>query len=163
MKYALLLFIIFSSLRLFAQFNTGNAPQHNFFDPERDPIALRSDTTLQLLVSEYILCKSVKARMGQDCQVLKTYQKKLQNGTERLIFEGIYTSKSRQHFTVSIPLKPDEQGRFYYISGQAIVCSAPGCNNCTIDQGNCVGCCSSTSNAVSLTSPLLKVQTNIEE
>ena len=63
MKYALLLFIIFSSLRLFAQFNTGNAPQHNFFDPERDPIALRSDTTLQLLVSEYILCKSVKARM----------------------------------------------------------------------------------------------------
>ena len=51
MKYALLLFIIFSSLRLFAQFNTGNAPQHNFFDPERDPIALRSDTTLQLLVT----------------------------------------------------------------------------------------------------------------
>ena len=106
---------------------------------------------------------SDSARMGQDCQVLKTYQKKLQNGTERLIFEGIYTSKSRQHFTVSIPLKPDEQGRFYYISGQSIVCSASGCNNCTIDQGNCIGCCSSTSNAVSLTSPLLKVQTNIEE
>ncbi len=149
-------------MHLGAQVNSGGTA--HFFDPEHDPVAVRSDTTLQLLVSEYLLAKSVKARLGQSCQVLKIYKNQPSAIGETLVFEGIYGSKNRQRFTLSIPLMPDTSGRFYYASAQAIVCSAPGCNNCSILNGNCVGCCSSANGgAVSLPSPLLKVQTNIDE
>ncbi|MBC7774095.1 MAG: hypothetical protein H7246_01550 [Phycisphaerae bacterium] len=164
MKHTLSLLLAIAFLPLNAQNNGHNLPQVNFFDPEHDPVALRSDTTLQLLVSEYVLVKSVKARMGQDCQILKTYKNRSPNGGENLLFEGIYLAKNRQRFTLSVSLTPDAQGRFYYASSQALVCSAPGCNNCSIANGNCVGCCSSANgNAVSLPSPLLKVQTNLDD
>ncbi len=164
MKYALSLLFAIAFLSLNAQNNGHNLPQATFFDPERDPVALRSDTSLQLLVSEYVLLKSAKTRMGQDCQILKTYKNKSPNGVESLLFEGVYLTKNRQRFTLCVPLTPDAQGRFYYVSAQALVCSAPGCNNCSIANGNCVGCCSSgNGNSVSFPSPLLKVQTNLED
>lgn len=156
MKYILPILLILASVRMSAQ-------NPIFFDPAHDPVALRTDSTLQLLVSEYVLTKSVKARLGPDCKVLKAYKHRSPKGAESLIFEGIYLAKNGQHFTLSVPLVPDAQGRFYYTSSQSIVCSAPGCNNCSIDNGNCVGCCSDANgSAVALPTPLLKVQINIE-
>ena len=164
MKHFLPLGFMLVLLRLGAQNNSGNLPQANFFDPERDPVALRSDTTLQLLVSEYVLAKSVKARLGQDCQVLKIRKSQGRDGSESLLFEGVYLAKARQRFSLSVPLLPDAQGRYYYASAQAIVCSAPGCNNCSILNGNCVGCCDSASgNAVALPTSLSKVLMTIDE
>ncbi len=163
MKYIFQTLFLLASLRMSAQNPGGNMPQKIFFDPERDPVALRTDTTLQLLVSEYVLTKSVKARMGPNCLILKASKSRSPKGIESLLFEGIYLAKDRQRFTISVPLVPDAQGQLYYTSSQAIVCSAPGCNNCSIDNGNCVGCCSNINgSAVALPSPLLKVQINIE-
>jgi len=162
MKHIFLFLFILASFGLNAQVN--DAGTINFFDPERDPVALRSDTSLQLLVSEYVLNKAVKSRMGQGCQVQKTSKNRLINGSEYLIFEGTFGIRESQHFTLAVPLMPDALGRFYYTSAQAMVCSSPGCSNCSILNGNCVGCCSSSSSrAVSLPSPLLKVSTTIEE
>jgi hypothetical protein len=164
MKHLFLLTILFASLHLNAQHKDGALSKLLFFDPEHDPVALRSDTTLQLLVSEYVLSKSVKARLGQDCEVTKTYKKRLPNGDETLVFEGLFLSKARQPFTLGIPLIPDTQGRLYYTSAQAIVCSSPGCSNCSIVNGNCSGCCSSAvGSAVGLPVPLLKVPLTIDE
>ena len=164
MKHLFLFFILFISLHLNAQHKEGNLSNANFFDPERDPIALRSNTTLQLLMSEYMLAKSVKARLGQDCQVLIIHKNRLHDGSESLLFEGVYLAKARQRFSLLVPLIPDAQGRYYYASAQAIICSAPGCNNCSILNGNCVGCCDSTSGtAVALPSPLSKVPMTIDE
>ena len=161
MKPLLLFFFIIIGLQLNAQVKEHTP---SFFDPEHDPVAMRSDTSIQLLVSEYILAKSVKARFSQDCQVIKMYKNKLPNGGEVLVFEGVILSKSRQPFTLGVPLIPDTQGRFLYASTQALVCSAPGCSNCSIQNGNCLGCCSSsTSYASTLQVPLLKVQQTIEE
>ncbi|MFN0175885.1 MAG: hypothetical protein ACKVU0_14630 [Saprospiraceae bacterium] len=160
MKYALLLLFMLFSFLLTAQVKNTNA----FFDPQHDPVALRSDTSIQLLVSEYVLAKSVEARLGQGCQVLKTYKNRLTSGTQTLVFEGVYRTKNNQKFSLEIPLKPDAQARFYYASTQALVCSSPGCNNCSILDGNCVGCCTeAVGGAVSLPSPLAKIQTNIKE
>lgn len=163
MKHFLLPLFVFASLHLHAQNNGNNPPQTSFFDPQNDPVAVRSDTSLQLLVSEYVLAKSVRARLGQDCQVLKIYKNRSPQGGESLLFEGVYLSKNRQRFTLSVPLLPDPQARFYFVSTQAIVCSTPGCNNCSISQGNCVGCCSNADgSAIALPNPLLKVQKSIE-
>ncbi len=148
------------SVYLTAQVNNNSA----FFDPQHDPVALRSDTSIQLLVSEYVLFKSVETRLGQGCQVLNTYKDRTASGAQSLVFEGIYQAKSNQKFCLEIPLKPDAQARFYFASTQALVCSSPGCNNCSILNGNCVGCCSEAGGgAVSLPSPLAKIQTSIKE
>lgn len=164
MKHLFLLTILFTSLHLNAQHRDRDLSKLLFFDPEHDPIAIRSDTMLQLIISEYVLAKSVKARLGQDCQVTKTYKNRLPNGDETLVFEGLFLSKGRQPFTLGIVLIPDTQGRFYYTSAQAIVCSSPGCNNCSIVNGNCSGCCSSAvGSAVGLPVPLLKVPLTIDE
>ncbi len=161
MKNLYLLCCILICVRLSAQVST---PQVKFFDPQNDPVALRSDTAIQLLVSEYVLFKSVEARLGQGCQVLKTYKNKTASGAQILVFEGVYQAKNQQKFTLGIPLNPDAQGRLYFASAQALVCSSPGCNNCSILDGSCVGCCSDAAgSAVSLPNPLMKIQTNIKE
>lgn len=160
MKHTLFLLCLLASLSLQAQVNNDVY----FFDPAKDPVALRSDTTLQLLVSEYVLAKSVKARLGDGCTVSKSYKSQTKDGAEMLVFEGVYQAKGLQRFTLGIPLLPDASGRFYHASAQALICSSPGCNNCSILQGNCVGCCSeATSSSLSFPAPLSKVQTNLEE
>ena len=159
MKTLLLLLTLLAPVCISAQDNNNI-----FFDPERNPVALRSDSTLQLLVSEYVLIKSLKTRLGQDCQVLKTYERRMSNGAESLVFEGVYLAKNRQRFTLSIPLTPDTQQKYYFTSAQAIVCSAPGCNNCSIDHGNCIGCCATGSvDSFALPSPLSKVSLTIDK
>ena len=164
MKPFFLFFALFISLHLNAQIQEPDRSRSIFFDPEHDPIALRSDTTLQFLVSEYVLTKSVKARLGRDCQVNETHKNRLPNGNTTLVIEGVFLSKDRQRFTLGIPLLPDAKGRFYYAATQALVCSSPGCSNCSIVNGNCAGCCSSaTGSESSLPFPLLKVTLNIDE
>jgi hypothetical protein len=164
MKHILLLLLIFTCLQLSAQINPKEASQISYFDPEHDPVAIRSDNALQLLVSEYILAKSVQARLGPDCQVTKISKTQSGAGAESLVFEGIWISKVRQQFVLGIPLNPDASGRLFYASTQALVCSSPGCNNCSILNGNCTGCCLSNSgSAIGLPGPLLKVSITIDQ
>lgn len=160
MKYASFLFFILFSGHLIAQVKNNSV----FFDPQHDPVALRNDTSIQLLVSEYVLTKSVEARLGQGCQILKMYKNRTASRPQTIVFEGVYRAKNNQKFCLEIPLQPDAQAQFYYASTQALVCSSPGCNNCSILNGNCVGCCSEAGGgAVSLPSPLAKIQTSIKE
>lgn len=164
MKHIVLLFLLLSGLQLNAQVNSKDAPQISFFDPEHDPVVIRSDTTLQLLISEYVLAKSVQARLGQDCQVTKISKLRSGNEVESLVIEGVWISKVRQHFALGIPLIPDANGRLYFASTQALLCSSPGCNNCSIQNGHCTGCClSSSGSSVGLPGPLLKVSITIDQ
>ncbi len=159
MKQFILLFFTLGNFALYAQTTQNN----DYFDPSKDPVAIGNDTTIQLIVSEYILSKSVKARLGQDCQVHKTYKKKVENGVYTLVFEGTYLNKGTQNFMLRVPLTLDAQGQFYYTSLQALICSSPGCNNCTINNGICTGCCSSQGESSgTITSPLSKVQTKLD-
>lgn len=160
MKHFLALFCLLFGLSGQAQVACDCA----FFDPTKDPVAFRKDTTLQLIVSEYVLAKSVKTRLGPSCQVSKTYKIRGNLGEPILVFEGVLGLSPPQSFTLGIPLIPDAQQRYFYASSQALVCSSPGCNNCSILNGNCTGCCSSaTGGNVALPMPLQKIQTNIEE
>ncbi|MFN0216694.1 MAG: hypothetical protein ACKVT2_20740 [Saprospiraceae bacterium] len=164
MKHLFLFFMLLSALGLNAQHKAANLSSSNFFNPASDPIALRFDTTFQLLVSEYVLAKSVKARLGQGCQVLKIYKSRFGDGNPSLLIEGVFQDKNRQPFLLSVPLLADAHAQFYFASDQAIVCAAPGCNNCSIMNGVCVGCCDSASGtAVALPTPLSKIQMTIDE
>jgi hypothetical protein len=164
MKNLFLLLLLLAGMRMSAQVNSGGNAQIIFFDPEHDAVAIRNDTTLQLLVSEYILAKSVKARLGQDYQVRKIYKSRSSQGDDTLIFEGEFNLRIKQRFTLSIPMIPDTLGLLYYASTQALLCSQPGCNNCSIVNGSCAGCCSSgTASAIGLPAPLLKVPMTIEQ
>lgn len=157
-------FILFSfcTATLFAQSKNDGVPP-TFFDPQKDPIALRNDTVLHLLVSEYVLAKSVKTRLGTDYQVTKTW-KSTRPDEPMLFLEGHINTPQPHSFTLAIPLVSDVSGRFYYASSQALVCSSPGCSNCSILHGACVGCCASAvGNGLSVTSPLVKIQTSIDE
>lgn len=91
------------SIQLCAQV-TKSIPPATFFDPEHDPIAIRSDTSLLLVVSEYILVKSVTARVGQKCVIDKTYKSTLKNGATAIIFEGHYTGDPGQRFSMGSTL-----------------------------------------------------------
>jgi hypothetical protein len=164
MKQIILLLLLLPCLRLSAQLNSKDAPQISYFNPEHDPVAIRSDTALQLLVSEYVLAKSVQARLGSDCQVAKISKVRAGNEAESLVIEGVWISKDRQHFALGIPLIPDVNGRLYYASNQALLCSSLGCNNCSIQNGHCIGCClSSSGSSVGLPGPLLKVSITIDQ
>lgn len=162
MRHLYLFLCLFLAAQLGAQVNKGENQQSPIFDPLRDPVALQQDASVQLLVSEFVLTKSLKARMGAGVQVLKTYKHRSENGTNHLVFEGLYPGGTP--FAIAIPLLPDAQERYYYPSAQAMICSSPGCNNCSILNGNCVGCCSAVNeNSSVLPQPLLSVQTSIED
>lgn len=155
MKHTFFLFLWFSTLVMRAQTNPQNLVP--VFDPERDPVAIRTDSALLLMVSEYVLVQAVATRLGQECQVFHMTKTKLDGQPESLHFQGAFTLQARQIFSLNIPLTPDPKGQFYYASTQALLCSAPGCNNCSILNGNCVGCCVNGT-ASSLLYPLGKVK-----
>lgn len=159
MKQFYLFCCLLLAVQLNAQINNGGKTS---FDPLRDPVALKQDNCVQLLVSEFVLAKSLKARIGSDASVLKTYKNCAENGSNHLVFEGQYSNGTS--FMISIPLLPDAQERYYYTSAQALICSTPGCNNCSILNGNCVGCCTAVNeNNRILAQPLLSVQTSTDD
>jgi len=134
-----------------------------FFDPEKQPIATQNDSIVTLVISEYLIAKSIETRLGTSCQITKIYKVAAQNGSYCLVCEGIWKDKSRQPFTLAIPLIPDSQLKYLYAASQALICSSPGCNNCTIQNGHCVGCCSiNNEEATNLALPMIKISTKIE-
>jgi len=161
MRHLYLLLCFFLAAQLGAQVNHGENRQMLRFDPSQDPIALQQDASLHLLVSEFVLAKSLKARLGADVQVLKTYKYRSENGSNHLVFEGLYPGGDP--FSISIPLLPDAQERYYFPASQALICSSPGCNNCSIQNGNCVGCCSAVNENSILPQPLLRVQISVDD
>ena len=164
MRYCVQFFLLIACFHLHAQVEGKNNISSGYFDPARDPLAVRADTVIQLLVSESTLAKSLGARLGEDCQVLKIFHRQMPKGGVNLVLEGVLKTKGQQRFLMSVPLLPDAQSRYYYAAAQGIICSAPGCNNCSIDQGNCVGCCSDMAQgATILPAPLSKVSTTLKK
>jgi len=151
---------------LCTQINAQVAPQANFFDPEQNPVAMRNNTTLQLIVSEYVLAKSVTTRLGQGSKVSNMYKTKSANGTESLIFEGNYSGNEPHHFSMRITLVPDLAGKYFYISSPALICEKIGCFNCSIFEGDCIGCCPTLEGngraGRDLAAPLLRVPTSTD-
>lgn len=138
--------------------------QTGFFDPQKEALAIRKDSVTQLLVSEYLLAKSIKARMGPGCSVLRVYKDRNAAGADWLMAEGLFYNDQQQPFVMALPLIPDSQNHLLYAGTQALVCSTPGCNNCSIQNGNCVGCCTTASGqSTVLQSPLIKIALSLEE
>ena len=164
--YTLLIILFAFCAPLSAQVSGTIAPAE-FFDPERNPVAVRSDTTLQLVVSEYVLIKSVTARLGKGCQVNKMSKIKSLNGMVYLIFEGNYSGRDPQPFALGINLVPDTSGKFYYGSNEALVCEKAGCSNCGILNGACTNCCApppgnGSKTARTIAVPMLKVTSSVD-
>jgi hypothetical protein len=144
------------------QAQNGGTP---FFDPSVDPVAIRTDTNLQLIVSEYVLMKSVAARLGQNYRVNKVYLRKLTPGADRLIFEGTFTNNIYHRYTMIVNLIPDATGKFYRSSNTAIECEKEGCNLCDIEaDGNCTPCCEKdgTGNNPQISFPMIRVPINFD-
>lgn len=143
--------------------NAANGIPQYFFDPERDPVAVREGEAIHLFVSEYILAKSVRARVGRQSQIDKVYQLGW-SGKPYLIVEGHYPADGGpQYFKFNIPLTPDASGKFLYAARAGQSCNGP-CGNCGTDPSNC-GCCTTSSNGREgqpIQSPLLKVTTGTE-
>jgi hypothetical protein len=142
----------------------GAKAQEKWFDPELHPVAVQIDSNLQLLVSEYVLAKSLETRMEKSVRVQAVFRQKDADGQESLVFTGVYPAKYRQPFSLSLRLRPEPLSRFYYADTQAIICSAPGCNNCRVVNQRCEGCCDIASGqSVALIRPLARVATTVEE
>jgi hypothetical protein len=138
--------------------------QEKWFDPALHPVAVQKDSCLHLLVSEYVLAKSLETRMEKSVRVQAVFRQKEPDGGESLVFSGIYPAKSRQPFILSLRLRPEPSSRFYFADNQAIICSAPGCNNCRVVHHQCQGCCDlSSGQSLSLIRPLVKVITELDE
>ncbi|HLP92999.1 MAG TPA: hypothetical protein VK168_03140 [Saprospiraceae bacterium] len=147
---------------LFFTFSLAQA-QEKWFDPALDPVAVQKDSSLHLLISEYVLAKSLEMRLEQSVRVQAVLRQKEPDGRQSLIFTGIYPDKNKQPFTLSLRLNPDRTSRFYFADNQAIVCYTPGCNNCQVVNHQCEGCCDqSTGQSVALIRPLVKVATGVE-
>ncbi|MCC7466597.1 MAG: hypothetical protein IT261_10020 [Saprospiraceae bacterium] len=154
--------LISSLLLLFAC--TLSQAQEKWFDPERHPIAVQKDSSLLLLVSEYVLAKSLDTRMEKSVRVEAVARQKEPDGQHSLVFTGVYPDKSKQPFTLSLRLRPEPSSRFYYADTQAIICSAPGCNNCRVVNQRCEGCCDiSSGQSLAVIKPLVRVATEVEE
>ena len=147
---------------VFAQTNGKPTP---FFDPQTDALAIKKDSVIQLLVSEYALAKSASARLGAGYSVSRMYKDyDTLNGPLTLIIEGRFDNDRRRPFIMAIPLIPDDRNRFYYASSQALVCSQPGCSNCSIQNGDCTGCCATNAGRGDLLPfPLLKIPISPDE
>ncbi|MBL7825051.1 MAG: hypothetical protein JNJ57_00355 [Saprospiraceae bacterium] len=168
MKYAVLFcsMLIGWLAPLQAQIQT-RSPQNNSFDPAFDPIAVRTDTSTQLVVSEFMLAKSLSMRLGKPCTFNEIRKVRMSNGMVMLIFDGQYASPSRQKFSLGVPLIPDNIGKFFYASYQALQCETEGCNSCSIADGKCVGCCFPVGNNgmqvhKTIDMPFQKVQINFD-
>lgn len=163
MKHIVLVVCLLGGLCMNAQVKSRDNFKDNQFDPQRDPVALQSDSTLHLLVSEFILIKALKTRLGPDMQIHKMYKGQLDKGVNCIIFEGWQTGKNAFPIVFLVPLMPDPEQLYYYTSTQAIVCSAPGCNNCSVQNGKCVGCCDSSNESTgTLSQPLSKVDLSVD-
>lgn len=142
----------------------GAKAQEKWFDPELHPVAVQIDSGLHLLISEYVLAKSLETRLENSVRVQAVFRQNEPDGQESLLFTGIYTTKSRQAFSLSLRLRPEPLSRFYFADTQAIICSAPGCNNCRVVNQRCEGCCDIASGqSVELVRPLVRVATTVEE
>jgi len=162
MKTFLLLLSLAGAFGLQAQILNTSTPQGSF-DPEHDPIAIRVDSSFQLLVSEYMLIKSLQARLSTEYQIYKVH-KTGETLQPLLVFEGVYLNSNQQNCSISISLIAASDGLLYHTSNQALVCSTPGCSNCSILEGNCVGCCAnSNTRPTIITAPLAKVLSNIDK
>jgi hypothetical protein len=159
-------FILFLALaassHLQAQISAGSPLVPLFFDPEREPVAVRADSSFQLIVSEYLLAKAVAARFGAACLVSDISKKRRPDGDFFLLVKGQYDAKGTT-FSVEIPLVPDAEGRFLHAAAEAAICSTPGCSNCSVQNGRCVGCCSLSNDAAGkLISPMIKVPATVD-
>lgn len=160
-------FILFlamvASCQLQAQvWSSSLAATTTFFDPEREPIAVRSDSSVQLIVSEYLLAKAVAARLGVSCRVCEISKQRRSGGAFSLQIRGQYDAKGTP-FALEVPLLPAAEVRFYHAAAEAAICSTPGCSNCNVQNGKCVGCCQlSNDSAVKLNLPMIKVPTAID-
>jgi hypothetical protein len=152
---------VFGVSSLVAQNPGSGLPQH-FFDPERDPVVIRQGKSMQLYISEYLIAKSVRARIGRQCDVTKVYTLS-DSGREYLIIEGQYQSDQLQYFQLNIPLMADKAGKYWYAGSEAGSCQSTSCSNCGKPPA-CATCCGGTdgSRAQSIRSPLLKVTTEAE-
>jgi hypothetical protein len=138
--------------------------QEKWFDPEIHPVAVQKDSSLHLLVSEYVLAKSLETRMEKTVRVEAVFRSEEPNGLPSLVFTGIFTNLYRQPFTLSLRLRPEPTSRFYHADTLAIICSAPGCNNCRVVNQRCEGCCDlSSGQSLSLIRPLVRVGIAVED
>jgi hypothetical protein len=154
-------FILFlalvASCQLQAQVWPGSSAAATFFDPEREPIAVRADSSLQLIVSEYLLAKAVTTRLGVSCRVNEISKQRRPDGAFSLDIIGLFDAKGTL-FALEIPLVPDVEGRFYHAAAEAAICSTPGCSNCGVQNGKCVGCCQPSNEAAGkIILPMIKV------
>lgn len=125
------------------------------FDPAFEPVALRADSSLQLVQSEYILAKALRARMPWIQQVEQIQKVRAQN-MDYLVYTVRTANVPQQTIFISIPLLVGPGG-WLYAANTATLCNGNGCNrcgpppSCSCDGGT--GGCSSSS----LFAPLVKV------
>lgn len=158
MKPVLILFI--ALLTGYAAHAQSPAP---IFNPQTMPVAVVSDSTVQLIVSNFTLIRSLKTQVPNLERVEKVAQIK-KAGKEYLVFTAQFRGAPRERYFINIPLREQVAGWYYATSGGS-VCA--GCNDC---QGNCGACSDSTQSCsappasvhIISTFPLAKVTLSIE-
>lgn len=132
------------------------------FNPQTMPVAVVSDSTVQLIVSNFTLIRSLKAQMPNLERVEKVTQIK-KAGKEYLVFTAQLRGAPHERYFINIPLREQVAGWYYATSGGS-VCA--GCSDC---QGNCGACSDSTQGCSAPASihlipalPLAKVTLSVE-
>jgi hypothetical protein len=119
--------------------NTGGyqqqPPPPTEFDPQSMPVAVDQDSTIQLIVSDYVLSKALKAALIDVSKVINL-ECITANGASYLVYKTKMKQYRNEDVFVTIPLYKWYDGKYYASSGGVTCRSINGCD-CKICTGNC--------------------------
>jgi hypothetical protein len=158
MKYLYVLFsICFAVVCVHAQ-NPYSNNSNTVFDPTMMPVAVEADSSIKLIVSEYVLAKSVKRQMAAVKNVEKIEQVKRDSVTYLVFSINTY---SKESVLIHVPLV---KGRYGYYAGTNVVSCSNSCGNCTncFCNGSTTKKCDDPPSNTNSIFPLSRVSTQIE-
>ncbi len=120
---------------------TGNRQQQappTEFDPQTMPVAIEQDSSLQLLVSEYVLCKSLKAAVPGVVKVREVRQF-TENGFQYLVYKARIQQFGKEETTISIPLYKLPNGQYYVSNTGLCAYRSTDCCKPSTCTGTCCG------------------------
>ena len=127
----------------------SQAHSQTTFDPQTQAVARLLDGRPQLLVSEYLLCRSLKVFNPEVASVERIVIERIQN-QDFLFFDCSPRDPASGYWSIGIRLVPNGQGDFT-LDAQMLTCKGEACARCSrasclceADEPGQTGACSSS-------------------
>lgn len=127
MKFCLLICLMGVLSPAFSQTGSDDSGE-DYFDPERDPIAVEVNGRVRLVLSEELIVRSVTATLPRVGAIEHIDRKEYENHWY-LTIESRHADDMEQSVFVAIRLVPDGKGN-YFADHYWTTCTGSGCGSC---------------------------------